>query len=220
MDPTGRQYSKRAGILLFALLLAPDPLPAQSHAGSRVHLSAGGGFFTSGAYFTGPGALELTSGDAFAGILQASVPVHRSVAVVVAAAHARPDWRITGVPLVGAIGLSGARLWFADAAVRALLPLSASSVITPAVFAQAGAGLARYSLHTTVLGSSVDEQATNFAVALGVGLAIPFGERFGLEVMAKDYIASFRSVRDLEELGVEGRRAHTLLLALSARLGL
>ena len=66
----------------------------------------------------------------------------------------------------------------------------------------------------------MDEDATNFAVALGVGVAIPFSERFGLEVLGKDYIASFTSVRDLEQLGVEGRRAHTLLLSVSARVGL
>ena len=200
--------------LTLALLLAPATVTAQ------VQIAAGGGFLTSGAYFTGPGALELASGDAFAGLLQLSVPIHSSVALVVAGAHARPQWQITGVPLVGEIGVSGARLWFADAAVRGLLPLSRRSATTPVAFAQAGAGLAHYSLNTTVLGDAVDENATNFALALGAGVALPFAERFGLEVMAKDYIASFRSVRDLEEFGVEGRRAHTLHLAVSVRVGL
>jgi hypothetical protein len=203
-----------------ALLLTPAALTAQAHPGSQVQVSAGGGFLTSGAYFTGPGALRLASGDAFAGLLQVSVPVHRSVALVVAGAHARPEWRITGVPLAGAIGVNGAGLWFADAAVRGLLPLGRPSVTTPIAFAQAGAGVAHYSLNTTVLGNAVDEDATNFALALGAGVGLPFTERFGLEVLAKDYIASFRSVRDLEQLGVEGRRAHTLLLAVSARVGL
>lgn len=207
-------------VLAIALLIAPAALAAQHPADPRVHVSAGGGFLTSGAYFTGPGALEVASGDAFAGMLQVSVPVHRSVALVVAGAHARPDWRITGVPLVGAIGVSGAKLWFADAAVRGFLPLGTPSATTPLAFAQGGAGLAHYSLNTTVLGNRVDEHASNFAVALGAGVVLPFTERFGMEVLAKDYIASFRSVRDLEGFGVEGRRAHTLLLAVSARVGL
>ncbi len=200
--------------LTLAFLLTPAALTAQ------VHVSAGGGLLTAGAYFTGPGALELASGDGLAGILQMSVPAHPSVALVVAGAHARPEWRITGVPLVGDIGVPGAKLWFADAAVRGLLPLGGPRPNRPVAFAQAGAGLAHYSLNTTVLGNTVDENATNFAFALGAGLALPFTERFGLEVLAKDYIASFRSVRDLEEFGVEGRRAHTLLLAVSARVGL
>ena len=206
--------------IVLALLLVPAGLTAQDLPASRPHVSAGGGFLTSGAYFTGPGALKLASGDGFAGMLQVSVPVHRSVALVAAGAHARPEWRITGLPVAGTIGVSGARLWFADAAVRGLLPLGGPSLRTPVAFAQAGAGLAHYSLNTTVLGNAVDEDATNFTVALGAGVALPFTERFGLEVLAKDYIASFRSVRDLEQLGVEGRRAHTLLLAVSARVGL
>jgi opacity protein-like surface antigen len=207
-------------VLAFVLLLTPTALTSQTPTGSRVHVSAGGGLLTSGAYFTGPGALELTSGNAFAGMLQVTVPVHRSVAIMIGGAHARPEWRITGLPLVGAIGVSGARLWFADAAVRGLLPLGARSVTSPVAFAQAGAGLAHYSLNTTVLGNVVDEDATNFAVALGLGVDLPLTERLGLELLAKDYIASFKSVRDLEQLGVEGRWAHTLLLAVSARLGL
>ena len=207
-------------LALAMLLVTPAALSAQDHAGSRVHVSAGGGFLASGAYFTGPGALELTSGDAFAGMLQVSVSVHRSFAIVIAGAHAQPEWRITGVPLVGAIGVPGARLWFADAAVRGSLPLGGPSVTTPVAFVQVGAGLAHYSLSTTVLGRPVDEDAPNFAVALGAGVALPLTERFGLEALAKDYIASFRSVRDLEQLGIEGRRAHTLLLAVSAQIGL
>jgi hypothetical protein len=201
-------------LLTLALLITPAALTAQ------VHVSAGGGFLTSGAYFTGPGALELASGDAFAGSLQVSVPVHPSVTLVVAGTHARPEWRITGIPLVGDLSVSGAKLWFADAAVRGLLPLGGLSATTPVAFAQAGAGLAHYSLNTTVLGNAVDENATNFAFALGAGVELPFTERVGLEVLAKDYIASFKSVRDLEEFGVEGRRAHTLHLAVSLRVGL
>jgi opacity protein-like surface antigen len=206
--------------LVLALLIAPTALAAQSNPDMRVQVSAGGGFLTSGAYFTGPGALELASGDAFAGMLQVSVPVHRSLALVIAGAHARPEWRISGVPLVGAIGVSGARLWFADAAVRGSLPLGGASVTAPVAFTQAGAGVAHYSLNTTVVGNAVDEDATNLALALGAGVALPITERVGLEVLAKDYIASFKSVRDLESLGIEGRRAHTLLLGVSARIGL
>jgi hypothetical protein len=206
--------------LAIGLLLAPAALPAQVGSPPKVHIAAGGGLLTSGAYFTGPGDLELANGDAFAGTLQVSVPVHRSLAVVVAGSHARPEWRLTGVPLIGSLGVSGARLWFADAALRGHLPLGDASVTAPVAFAQAGAGLAHYDVRATVLGNSVDEHATNFALALGAGLVLPFSERFGMEVMAKDYIASFRSVRDLEGFGIEGQRAHTLLLSVSARVGL
>ncbi|CAN5894157.1 hypothetical protein BH24GEM1_BH24GEM1_25620 [soil metagenome] len=62
-----------------------------------------------------------------------------------------------------------------------------------------------------------DEQATNFALALGAGVALPLTRRLSVEMMAKDHIASFKSVRDLAAFGVTGRRAHTVLLLVSAR---
>jgi opacity protein-like surface antigen len=187
---------------------------------SPVHVTAGGGLLTSGAYFTGPGDLALDNSDAFAGLLQVIVPVNRALSLVAGSAYSRPSWRLSGVPLLGSVGVEGASLWFADASVRGQVPLGRTPDAGPIAFAQAGVGLARYSLSTSLLGRAVDERATNFAVALGAGLGVPLTPRVGLEAMAKDYIVSFKSVHDLEPLGVEGRRAHTLVLALSARLAL
>jgi hypothetical protein len=193
---------------------------AQSTSDSRVQVAAGGGFMTSGTYFTGPASLELRGDDAFAGSLQASAPVHRSLRIVVAGSYAEPDFRLTGVPLVGSVGLRGAHLWFSDAALRGQVPLASASPTNAVAFAQVGAGLAHYAVNATILGNAVDESATNFAAALGVGLGLAFTERLGVEVMAKDYIASFKSVRDLAAFGIEGRRTHTVFLGVSARLGL
>jgi hypothetical protein len=179
----------------------------------------GGGFLTSGAYFTGPGNLEFANGNAFVGALQVSLAIHRTFTVVLAAAHARPEWRLTGVPLIGDVSVPGGRLWFADAALRGRVPFRAASN-APAIFAQVGAGVAHYALAGSVLGIAVDEQATNLALALGAGFEVPLTRRLSLESVAKDYVASFRSVRDLAAFGVEGRRAHTVLLLVSARLGL
>jgi hypothetical protein len=218
MMATGFAFFRRCAGL--ALVLAPALAHAQSSGPAlRVQVAAGAGFLTSGAYFTGPGRLALDAGDAFAGALQVSVTVSRELAVVGSVAHARPGWRLTGVPLVGAVAVPGGGLWFADAALRGQARLG-PAVRAPVAFAQAGAGLARYSLSTTLLGTAIDEHATNFALALGAGVALPLGSRLGLEVMAKDYIASFESVRDLAALGVEGRRAHTVVLLVSGRVGL
>ncbi len=174
---------------------------------------------TSGDYFTGPGALAVANGDAFAAAIQGDLTINRTLAVVVAVAHARPEAQLTGVPVVGSVAVPGGRLWFMDAALRAQVPLSAATR-APGVFGQAGAGIVHYALATRLLGTTVDEQATNFALALGAGLELPVTRRLSIEALAKDHIASFKSVRDLEEFGVEGRRAHTLILLVSARVGL
>ena len=179
----------------------------------------GGGFLTSGDYFTGPGVLAVANADAFAVALQADITVNRTLAVVAAIAHARVEAELTGVPVVGSVAIPGGRLWFADAAVRAYTTLGGAAR-PRRIFAQAGAGVVHYALATTLLGNTVDEQATNFALALGAGLDIPITSRLSIEALAKDHIASFKSVRDLEDFGIEGRRAHTLILLLSARVGL
>jgi hypothetical protein len=207
--------------LLAALCLTPALAGAQNAAlRPRVQLSAGGGLLTSGAYFTGPADLALDNNDAFAGVLQVIVPVHRSVSLVAGGAYAQPTWRLSGVPLLGSIGVDGASLWFADAGVRGHVPLGREGGRGTIAFAQLGVGLAHYSVSTALLGRPVRGNATNLALDLGAGLEVPLTPRLGLEVMAKDYIVSFRSVHDLESLGVEGRRAHTLVLALSAQIGL
>ena len=187
---------------------------------SRTQAIIGGGFLSSGAYFTGPATIELVNGDAFMAMAQVSMEIHPSFAVVLAGAYANPEWRLTRVPLPGSMGLSGAALWFADAALRGRLPFGAASPRAPSVFAQAGPALGYYSLSTTVGSNVFDEDVVGLAAALGVGLTMPLSHRFGIEVMAKDYVASFDSPESFEAFGLEGRTAHTLLLLASARLGL
>jgi hypothetical protein len=208
-----------ATLLVVLLSFPPSPADAQSsRTYPSVDLTAGPGFLTSGAYFTGPGDLALDNSDALAGVLQVIVPVNRSFSLVAGGAYAAPEWHLTSVPLLGSIGVDGAGLWFADAGVRGQVPLGSQQATGPTAFAQVGAGVAHYSLSTSVLDQTVDEDATNFALTLGAGLGVPLAERFGLELLAKDYVVSFESVRDLEALGVDGRPAHTLVLSLSARV--
>src|SRR5205085_8682104 len=129
--------------LIAALCLAPGPLAAQDTRLPRVEVAVGGGLLTSGAYFTG-GNLALDNSDAFAGVLQVIVPVHRSWSLVTGGVYARPTWRVTCVLLLGSVVVDGARLWFADAAVRRHIPLGRRTDRAPTAFAQLGAGLAHY----------------------------------------------------------------------------
>jgi hypothetical protein len=186
---------------------------------ARFHVAVGLGYLNSQDYFTGPGSIALNNGDAAAGVAQAGVRLHRVLELVLTIAHARPEWRLDGLPLVGDISLPGARLWFGDASLRGRLALGRDD--KPAsVFAQVGPGFARYSVAATLLGNRLEGHATNFALAAGAGADVHITSRLGLELMAKDYIVSFSSVQDLAAFGVEGRRAHTFLLSASLRVGL
>jgi opacity protein-like surface antigen len=187
--------------------------------GSRIQVEAGVGYLTSGDYFTGPSSTTLDNSDAAAVMLQIGLRLQRSLDLVLAGTYAQPDWRLGGVPVLGSVSLPGASLWFGDAALRGRLPLS-RSIRPVSLLAQVGAGLARYAVGTSVLGNRIDGSATNFAFVVGAGVQAPLARRLGVELLAKDYIASFKSVRDLEAFGVEGRRAHTILLAGSLRYDL
>jgi hypothetical protein len=211
--------SSRTGfVLLAATLLGTTPAWTQDRV-SRVQVAAGAGYLATGDYFSGPSSTSLTNGDAAGVTLQVGVRVQRSLDVVLAGSYAQPEWRLEGLPLVGSLSLPGAQLWFGDVELRGRLPLEQSGQPV-SLFAQAGPGLVRYSVSTSLLGNRIEASATNFAVVLGAGVQAPLARRFGLELLAKDYIASFKSVRDLEAFGVEGRRAHTLLIAASVRLEL
>jgi hypothetical protein len=205
---------QRSALALVSSFLVMNASAGRAHAQAewkdRVELTASAGYLNAGDYFTGPGATALDNSDAMAVALQAKIPVYRGLAVVIAATHAEPEWRLTGVPLLGAVGLGGASLWFGDAALRGSLALGRSArPIT--LFGQVGAGAARYAVSASILGNPLEAHATNFAWALGAGLGVPIGRRVGVEILGKYYIASFTTVRDLEVLGVEGQRAHTLL---------
>jgi len=52
-----------------------------------------------------------------------------------------------------------------------------------------------------------------------LGLRARIGPTLSLMTMVKDYIASYRSVDDLEAYGVEGQRAHTVAVLFGLGLG-
>jgi hypothetical protein len=209
----------RTSVLLLGIALFGTTTARSQERVSRVEVAGGLGYLSSGNYFSGPSSSSLTNSDAAAVMLQLGVRVQRSFDLVLAGSYAQPEWRLEGLPLVGALSLPGARLWFGDASLRGRLPLKQSSRPV-SLFAQAGAGLVRYSVSSSILGNRLEANATNFALVLGAGVQASLARRLGLELLAKDYIASFKSVRDLEAFGIEGRRAHTLLIAASVRVDL
>lgn len=204
-------------LLVLRLLAVVEPAQGQGQPEQRIEAVGSVGYLHSGDYFTGPGSTSLNNGDGVAVALQVHLPVYRWLGLVIAASHAEPDWKLNGVPLLGTVTLPGASLWFGDVSLRGSLPISRSAQPTY-LFGQIGAGAARYAVSTTILGNRLEDHATNFAFALGAGVGIPIAGRIGGELMGKDYIASFKSVRDLETLGVRGKRAHTFLATAGIRV--
>jgi hypothetical protein len=177
---------------------SPPPSPA------RIQLVPSVGYFTFGTYFTGPAGIRFSNQDGLAYGGQLAVTLWRNLSLVGSVLRGSSDWSFESVPLVGRISIGGASLLLYDAGLRFSQPLGASSPI--AVVGQVTAGAIRYSVEHPLLTGA----ATNVAVSVGAGIAGRLKGRINLHLLAKDYIASFRSVDDAAAFGVEGQRAHTL----------
>ncbi len=212
MSSAGRTF-----LLITTLFLPASPVAAQQSQPSYVQamrIGATAGYLTFGNYFTGPGGLEFSNDNAVAFGGELEFPVWRSLSVVGNLLHTTSDWSFEQVPLVGSVTLGGASLWFFDAGLRLHFPLGNARVVLP--FVEAGAGAVRYAVNNDLL----EGEATNFALVGGVGVQTRIGDRFGLQLKVKDYLASFRSVDAAADFGVRGRRAHTVGFLLGISVGL
>ena len=211
------RFSPGMPLILATLLLAPLPSAAAQAPRPNSHtleILPTAGYLAFGTYFTGPSDIRFSNQDGVGYGGQIAVSLWRNLSLVGSVLHGTSDWSFESVPILGSITVGGASLWFYDVGLRYSVPLGAASPVS--AIGQLGAGAIRYSVENVLL----SERATNFAVAAGVGLAARLRQRISLQGLVKDYIASFRSVDDVEAFGVEGRRAHTLafLIGLGLRL--
>jgi hypothetical protein len=128
--------------------------------------------------------------------------------------HGSSNWRFEEVPLVGVVTLNGASLWLFDVGPRVTLPLG--SRVPVALILQATVGAIHYSIDNPLFAG----ETPNLAYGGGAGLAVQLGTRARLQALVKDYVASFRSVKDAAFLGVEGRRAHTIAVMVGIGVGI
>jgi hypothetical protein len=198
-----------AGVILLLVTLsvwgpAATPLCAQqAPPAARLRVSPAIGYAIAGDYFRGPGDVGLRTENGL--LLGLDVGLHLTGPLSLAASvvQGQTDWTVGPLPLVGTVGLDGAQLWFVDLALRGEWPAGPLSF-----FVQGGAGLARYSIANPLISGARD----NVAISAGIGVRVPISGRVSGVAMAKDYIVSFRSVDELEALGVTGQRSHTLAL--------
>jgi hypothetical protein len=206
----------RSRILLLALctpFLAAHPQAVPSPPTHAVELSLLSGPLDYGTYFTGPGGIRFSNENGFAYGGQFSVRVWRNLSVVGAVLHGNSNWSFEEVPLVGSVTLNGAKLWFFDLGPRVTVPLG--SGVPVALIAQATFGAIHYAVDNPLFVGDTP----NLAFGGGAGLAVRLGRRARLQVLVKDYVASFRSVKDAEFLGVEGQRSHTVALLVGLGVG-
>jgi hypothetical protein len=203
------RYLRPCVIALACWCAVSTASPAQSAPDSRrITISPTAGYLTYGTYFTAPGGVRFSNHDGFGIGAELDIRAWRRLSIIASALHGSSDWSFESVPLVGAISLDGASLWFVDVGLRVGLPLA----LGVDGFAQATAGAVRYGIENAL----ISDHATNFAFSGGLGIRAYLGQRVSVVALVKDYIASFSSVDDAEAFGIEGQRAHTVALLLGA----
>lgn len=199
---------------LWTPFFAAHPQGTTTSPTHAVELSLLTGPLDYGTYFTGPGGIRFSNENGFAYGGQFSVRVWRNLSLAGGVLHGNSNWSFEEVPLVGSVTLNGAKLWFFDLGPRVTVPLG--SGVPVALIAQATFGAIHYAVDNPLFVGDTP----NLAFSGGAGLAVHLGRRARVQFLVKDYIASFRSVKDAEFLGVEGQRSHTVALLVGLGIGL
>ncbi len=192
-------------------LLAAAPLQAQS---GSFGITPYAGYMKFGNLVNGPLGTNVRSAAGQVYGAEATLGLTRGVALVGNVAYASSDLEV-GVPVVGGLSFGKSSALLYDAALRLSLPLSATGARAITPFVQAGAGAMRQEIEVV----SVATNATNFAYNIGAGVDVPLGPRFGLQLMAKDYIGKF-DVREATAVDVRPSNAHNWTVSAGLRLGL
>jgi hypothetical protein len=197
-----------AGLLLAA------PLQAQSGRPVSFGVTPYAGYMKFGNLVNGPLGTSVRGAAGPVYGAEATVGITPGVALVGNLAYASSDLEV-GVPLVGGLSFGKSSALLYDAALRLSVPLSAGGGSSIRPFVQAGAGAMRQEIEV----ASVATHATNFAYNVGAGVDVPLGQRFGLQLMAKDYIGKF-DAREATSVNIEPKTAHNWTVSAGVRLGL
>jgi opacity protein-like surface antigen len=193
-----------AGLLLAA------PLQAQSARAGGFAITPYAGYMKFGNLVDGPLGTSVRSAAGPVYGAEATVGITRGLALVGNVAYASSDLEV-GIPIVGGLSFGKSSALLYDAALRLSVPLG--SGVRP--FVQAGAGAMRQELEIAPVATT----STNFAYNLGAGVEVPLGPRFGLQLMAKDYIGKF-DARGATVIDVKTEATHNWTLSAGVRLGL
>lgn len=194
-----------AGLLLAA------PVQAQSGRPGSFSITPYAGYMRFGNLVDGPLGTSVRGAAGPVYGAEATVGVTRGLALVGNVAYASSDLDV-GLPIVGGLSFGKSSALLYDAALRLNVPLRAGG-ISP--FVQAGAGAMRQEIEV----ASVATSSTNFAYNVGAGVELPLGPRFGLQLMAKDYIGKF-DAGEATAVNVETKTTHNWTLSAGLRLGL
>jgi len=198
----------------FAGLLLAAPLQAQSERTGSFGITPYAGYMRFGNLVNGPLGTSVRGAAGPVYGAEATVGLLRGLALVGNVAYASSDLEV-GLPVVGGLSFGKSSALMYDAALRLSLPLGGGGTGGIRPFVQAGAGAMRQEVEVP----PVATRSTNFAYNVGAGVHVPLGPRFGLQLMAKDYIGKF-DTREATAVDLNAKTTHNWTLSAGVRLGL
>ena len=200
-----------AGSVLGLSVIAA-PLRAQQVSGPvGVQITPYAGYMIFGDYLQGPIGTRLSNANGPMYGAQIGLSLGENVALVGNIARANADLQV-GVPVLGGLSVGNSAAWLFDGSLQLSVPL-VGRVLPIAPFVQAGAGVMRHEVASSV----VRTDATNFVFNAGVGADISLAPMIGLRLMAKDYVGKF-DVKEASGLNVEGKYSHNWGLSAGLKL--
>jgi len=180
-------------------------VPTAAQRLRRIEFAPAAGYLVPGDIARGPLGTALRAAGAPMLGATAAIRIAGPASLYAGAAYSDSDLEV-GVPIIGGVALTRARMLVLDGGIQLRGPGASAPLV------QLGVGTMRYRFATGL----VDVPADNVVATAAVGYDLALAPGFGLRLMAKDWVGRFDS-RDAILVDAPGRTAHNVALAAGLR---
>jgi len=207
-----KRFFVRASATAIAIGGAAIPVAGQQVTKPKVvDVSPYAGYMMFGKLFEGPIGTSISSGSGPVYGAQVSLAMSKHVALYGNVGYSSSNLEV-GLPILGGLDVGDSKALIYDGGVELRIPMAQSSVITP--FVQGGLGAIRYEVESGFLNT----KATNVAYNFGGGLDVRLNPRFGLRLMAKDYLGKF-DFKEATSFDLNGKTTNNVALTVGVNIG-
>jgi opacity protein-like surface antigen len=206
---------KRLIVGALALAASAAPLAAQSSKPAVFTIVPYAGYMFFGDYFETSNNIEFSNEDGGLYGAQAQLDLGRVFSIYGNFAYTKSKFTFENYFGNGqSLNLDDVGVWLYDGGVQLRLPMNSESMSGLSPFVQGGAGAVRYSTESDDIRSS---SSRNAAFNFGGGIDWQIG-RFGIRLMAKDYVTSL-DWADFDDVELDDRLAHNWGITAGLKIG-
>lgn len=189
------------------VLLTPS---AQAQSRLTAHVTPFAGYMAFSRAIEGPLGTSLANRNAMVYGAQLGVPIAGAVSFVGTLGYAPSEVRV-GLPIIGGINVGNTQVWTYDAGLELGGAALGDRPVAP--FVQLGVG----GMTTNIRAAALNTNASNMALAAGIGADLNIARGVGARLMVRDYIGRFDS---REAVGIGNNGSSTLSHSVAITAGL